>query len=112
MPSVSILIPHHAGIHHLRPLFLSLLKLWREQIDVEFVLVDNGSSDGSVPFVRKHFPAVRILSLGENQGFAPALNYAARQVESEWLCFLNNDVRVDPDWLWNLMLAVRTIDSV
>lgn len=78
---------------------------------VEYVLVDNGSSDGSVEFVRQRFPAVKVFALGRNEGFAPALNRAARAYDSEWLCFLNNDVRVHVDWLANLMHAAHRTDA-
>lgn len=78
---------------------------------VEYVLVDNGSSDGSVEFVRQRFPAVKVFALGRNEGFAPALNRAARAYDSEWLCFLNNDARVHIDWLANLMHAAHRTES-
>jgi GT2 family glycosyltransferase len=111
MPRLAILIPHHAGRHHLRPLFTSLLALHREAVEVELVLVDNHSQDGSCELVRREFPSVRILSLPENRGFAAALNAGARAVDAEWLVFLNNDVRVDADWLMNLMYAARRLEA-
>ncbi|MGC9328157.1 MAG: glycosyltransferase family 2 protein, partial [Candidatus Hinthialibacter sp.] len=111
MPRVSVLIPHHRNAKLLEPLFTSLLAMDMNPRRVEYVLVDNGATDGSVDFVRRRFPQVKILALGRNEGFAPALNRAARVFESAWLCFLNNDVRVDVDWLSNLMYAARQIDA-
>ena len=111
MPWVTVLIPHHRHHALLPPLFSSLLNMEMEADDAQLVLVDNGSTDGSVDRVRCEFPTVRIFSLESNAGFAPALNRAARAFSSEWLCFLNNDVRVDPDWLPNLLHASRKIDS-
>ncbi|MBN2326104.1 MAG: glycosyltransferase family 2 protein [Candidatus Omnitrophica bacterium] len=111
MPRVSVLIPHHRSVKLLEPLFASLFAMDMDPRRVEYVLVDNGATDGSVEFVRRRFPAVKIFALGRNEGFAPALNRAARVYESRWLCFLNNDVRVEVDWLSNLLHAARQIDA-
>ena len=108
---VSVFIPHHGNPTLLEPLFTSLFAMGMESERVEYVLVDNGSTDGSVEFVRKRFPKVRVLSLGRNEGFAPALNRAAHAYDSEWLCFLNNDVRVDINWLPNLLYASNSIHA-
>jgi GT2 family glycosyltransferase len=104
---VSVLIPHHRGKQFLQPLFTSLFSMDMDPSQVVFVLVDNGSSDGSVELTQKKFPLVKICSLGENLGFAPALNRAVEQCDSEWVVFLNNDVRVDVDWLSNLLYAAK-----
>lgn len=95
----------------LTPLFTSLLSMDMKSEQVEFVLADNGSTDGSVNYVRKEFPSVRIFPLGRNEGFAPALNKAVEAYDSTWICFLNNDVRVHPDWLSNLLHAARKIEA-
>ncbi|MGQ9495348.1 MAG: glycosyltransferase [Thermoanaerobaculaceae bacterium] len=68
----------------------------------EVWLVDNGSTDGSVAFVTQRFPWVRIFRLPENLGFSKAYNQAVRSVDAEWVAFLNNDTRVEADWLRQL----------
>lgn len=112
MPTVSVLIPHHRGASHLEPLLRSLYSMDLDPSQVEFTLVDNGSMDGSVEYVRLYFPFVKILHLERNLGFAPALNRAARQSEADWLVFLNNDARADADWLSNLLYAARRTQAV
>ena len=62
-------------------------------------------SDGSVAFVRSHFPGVRILPQTRNLGFAEANNLAERLARGEWVALLNNDTRVDPRWLEELLAA-------
>lgn len=85
-----------------------------EQTDRSFetLFVDNGSEDGSVDFVRKHFPAVRVMPLPKNYGFALGNNIAMRTVESERIALLNNDTRVDPRWLERLNAAMDLHDEV
>ena len=108
---ISILIPHHKNKELLDPLFSSLYGMDLGGKTVQFVLVDNGSSDGSVELVSQHYPDVEILSMGKNWGFAPALNRAALTVNAEWICFLNNDVRVDRLWLVNLLKGAEKTGS-
>ncbi len=111
MVKVSFLIPHHKNKKLLAPLFFSLFNMETEKYRVEFVLVDNASNDGSVPWLRKHYPKARIYQLPRNMGFAPALNQAAKACDTEWLVFLNNDTFVDPDWLPHMMYAVKKTNA-
>jgi GT2 family glycosyltransferase len=59
-------------------------------------IVDNGSTDGSVEYVREHFPSVRPIVFDRNLGFAKAYDEAVRLVTEDILIFLNNDVKVEP----------------
>jgi len=60
------------------------------------MVADNGSDDGSVECVSKHFPEVRVLRNTRNIGFASACNQAAWAAKGEFLLFLNPDVQLDP----------------
>ncbi len=71
----------------------------------EIVLVDNGSTDGTAGYVRQAYPAVRVVALDHNVGFAAGNNAGARAAASPYLVFLNNDTRVDPGWLAALLRA-------
>jgi hypothetical protein len=99
-PEISVVIVTWNGKHHLE----GCLKATATQVDVdpEIVLVDNGSSDGTVDFVRSRFPSVRIVALGENRGFAGGNNAGARAARGEFLAFLNNDTVPDSMWLRTL----------
>jgi GT2 family glycosyltransferase len=63
------------------------------------ILVDNGSTDGSLSLVAREYPEVRVLSLSENRGFAPASNMGMRAARGEILVLLNNDTEADAGWL-------------
>lgn len=74
------------------------------------VLVDNGSSDGTAAAVRERFPGVELLILPENLGFAGGNNRgieAALKGDIEYVCLLNNDTVVDPDFFNELLRAAR-----
>lgn len=60
------------------------------------VVVDNGSSDGSVAAVRAAWPAVRVVEMGRNAGFAAATNAGIRASESDLVLLLNSDTVVPP----------------
>ncbi|MDO9408197.1 glycosyltransferase family 2 protein [Patulibacter sp.] len=67
--------------------------------DFEVVVVDNGSTDGSVGMLRERWPEVRIVALPENVGVTAALNAMVRAGEGEYVALLNNDVELEPSWL-------------
>ena len=60
----------------------------------ELLLVDNGSTDGSVQLVRQLFPEVKVIEVGRNVGFSAANNIGARNCKGSYLLFLNNDTIV------------------
>jgi GT2 family glycosyltransferase len=67
------------------------------------VVVDNGSSDGSIAATRERFPDVELLELEENLGFGKALNRAVGEIAGDPLIFLNNDVVCEPGFLAELL---------
>lgn len=73
----------------------------------EIVVVDNASSDGSVAAVTAAWPAVRVLEMGRNAGFAAATNAGVRASESELVLWLNSDTVVPPGSLDQLVRALE-----
>lgn len=69
----------------------------------EIVVLDNASTDGTVSYIRKTFPDVRLLAETVNHGFAKGNNVAARAATGDYLVFVNDDVRLDERWLANLI---------
>lgn len=78
----------------------------------EILLVDNGSTDGTIEHVRRTYPTVRVVALESNVGFAAGNNAGARVATAPHLAFLNNDTRVEPGWLAALVRAVESEASV
>lgn len=100
-PRASILIVNWNGLEHL-PVCLDSLAAQTFR-DFEVVLVDNGSKDGSLEFVAKNYPWVRLVPLPENTGFATGNNRGLEHARGDYLVTLNNDTRVEPDWLETLV---------
>jgi GT2 family glycosyltransferase len=75
--------------------------------DFETVLVENGSTDGSANFVRDEYPWVRLVALPENTGFAEGNNRGLASCTGEYIVTLNNDTRVEPDFLEELVRPVN-----
>ena len=73
--------------------------------DFETIVVDNGSTDGSIDLVREHFPDVRVVELGENRGIAAAFNVGVEASDTEFVVLLNNDTEQDERWLEALVHA-------
>ena len=75
---------------------------------VELVLIDNGSTDGSVPLVRHEFPDVSVIALPTNLGVAGGRNAAISHLRGTFVVFLDNDVVVDRGWLPPLIDLLST----
>jgi GT2 family glycosyltransferase len=81
----------------------------------DVILVDNGSTDSSVPIVRDRFPGLRIIETGTNLGVAGGYNAGIQDAlarEAEYILILNNDTTVAPDLLIRLVeVAVAKPDA-
>ena len=79
--------------------------------DFSVIVVDNASKDGSVDYIRRHYPEVRLIRLQENLGFSRANNIAMAGVQSEFIALLNNDAVAHPRWLEHLVGALRANEA-
>lgn len=76
--------------------------------DFETILVDNGSTDGSVQFVEERYgDFIRIIRNEKNLGFAGGNNVGIRAARGEYIVLLNNDTWADPHWLEELVKATQ-----
>jgi GT2 family glycosyltransferase len=73
--------------------------------EADILIIDNYSTDGSVEFLQKNFPEIRVKSLDKNYGFTGGYNKGLKGENYEYFIFLNNDVEVTPGWI-NPMLAL------
>jgi GT2 family glycosyltransferase len=76
--------------------------------DLEVIVVDNGSVDGSVELVRSQYPECKQLRETENLGFAEGCNRGISVATGEWIAMLNNDAVADPSWAAELVRAAES----
>ena len=72
------------------------------------VLVDNGSTDGSIEAVRGALPAVSVVALPHNTGFGAGVNRGVTAATTAWVALINNDAIADRDWLTRCLAATAT----
>jgi hypothetical protein len=101
-PSVYGVLLNYNGKKHLEYCVPSLLKT--DYPNFRIVLVDNGSTDGSVDYVKKKFGLknMDVVSIKKNRGYSRGMNvgitYALKK-NADFICTINNDVMVDPRWV-------------
>lgn len=100
----SIVILNFNGKNHLETFLPSVVHNSPEW--AEIVVADNASTDDSLEFLRITFPAVKIISLDKNHGFAGGYNKALKQIQAEYYVLLNSDVEVTPNWLEPIVTAM------
>ncbi len=111
LPLVSIIIPHQAGTEVLVAC-LDSLQRDASYPHTEILLVDNGSSDGSVEEARRRFPRIRVLRLERNQGYAGGCNRGIEASNGKYVVLLNDDTELEPGWLGELVRAAEEDPSV
>ena len=93
MELLTVIIPNYNGRSYLDGCLRSLRKQSFKNFSI--TVVDNGSSDGSVRFLREGFPEVHVIELPENTGFANAVNVGIKDADSRYVFLLNNDTMCD-----------------
>ncbi len=111
-PDASVVVLNWNGEAHLEACLASLREqsLPRERFEV--IVADNRSADGSAALCARLFPEVRFLALERNHGFAAGNNLGAREARGRVVAFLNNDTRVDANWLEPLVARVDADNGV
>ena len=100
-PMVSIIIVNFNGKHYLESCLSSLTKI--DYDNLEIIVVDNNSTDGTIEFLVQNYPSVITLKLDQNYGFAKPNNMAAKIAKGDLLLFLNNDTEVTPTFVSELV---------
>lgn len=104
MPYVDVVIVNWNGRKYLAPCLDALAH--QTFTDFQVWLVDNGSIDGSVDFLRTHYPDVQLICNPDNKGFAEANNQGIRAGNAKYVATLNNDTIANSDWLKALVRAL------
>ena len=96
-PKVAIVILNWNGLKYLREFLPSVMASTWPNLDI--VVGDNGSTDGSVNFLQESFPSVRIIQNDKNYGFTGGYNRVLENVDADYFILLNSDVEVPAGWI-------------
>lgn len=99
LPAVSVIVLTASGPRHLPACLDSLAALDYPRDRVEVIVVDNGSAVDPAPAVNRHYPDARVIRAGTNLGFCGGNNLGVAAATHDWIFFLNDDTRVDPQLL-------------
>ncbi len=103
LTTVSIIILNYNGQEHAEHCLTSLAGMDFPSSQMEIIVVDNASTDGSVELIARQYPHVRLIRSATNLGFSQGANLGASVATGKYLAFLNNDMRVSPTWLGELV---------
>lgn len=105
-PSVSIIVVNWNG----KQLLSGCLQSLRRQTytDFEIIVVDNGSTDGSLDYLTKIFHDVLPIALSKNRGFTGGNNEGFRQSSGAYIVLLNNDATLKEDWLESMVSVMES----
>lgn len=96
VPKVAVVILNWNGKEILKTFLPSVINNSKE---AELVIVDNGSTDNSISFLKQEYPQIRIIDNKQNYGFAEGYNKALKEIEADYYVLLNSDVEVTPSWI-------------
>jgi GT2 family glycosyltransferase len=110
-PAVSVVI---VNVNRCELLKACLRSVWSQTFeDIEVVVVDNGSSDGSLAFLQGvDDPRLRVVELPENRGFAGGCNAGIAVARGRYIATLNNDAEAHPRWLEELVTSMESSPRV
>ncbi|CDG49792.1 glycosyltransferase family 2 protein [Cardinium endosymbiont of Bemisia tabaci] len=104
LPTVAIVVLNYNGLSLLKA-YLPTLLLYNHGHKI--IVVDNGSTDGSVDYLRNHFPTVTCMVHGGNYGVAKGYNLALKQIKATYYVLLNNDLLVTANWLTEMLTLME-----
>jgi GT2 family glycosyltransferase len=102
---VSVVIPVWNGREYLAECLNALLS--QSYSDLEVIVVDNASVDGSADFIAEEYPQVRLVRNAQNLGFSGGCNVGLRMAMGDVLVLLNQDTRVQSNWLTTLVKVLQ-----
>lgn len=79
---------------------------------VEIIIVDNRSSDGTADFIRENYPSIRIIENESNMGYGAANNVGVKNSNGEYTVILNPDTILEENWLKELITPLKNHDKL
>lgn len=109
-PKVAVVILNWNGLKHIQQFLPSVLASTYPNLDV--IVGDNASSDGSIAFLQAKYPTIRLIENKENYGFTGGYNRVLAQVDADYYVLLNSDVEVDARWIEPVIGIMESDDLI
>ncbi|QQL51116.1 glycosyltransferase family 2 protein [Mucilaginibacter ginkgonis] len=109
-PKVAVVILNWNGLKYLSRFLQGVVD--SSYPNLEVIVGDNNSSDGSVEFLKSHFPQVTVIQNNNNYGFTGGYNRVLKQVDAEYFILLNSDIEVRPGWIEPVINMMQADDSI
>lgn len=102
---VTVIVPNYNGMKFID---ICLAALEKQSIkEFKTLVIDNGSSDGSIEFIRNKYPKVHLVERGKNYGFSNAVNTGIQMSDTPYVILLNNDTQVEEFFVEELVKAIK-----
>ncbi len=111
MEKVAVAILNWNG-HELLKKFLPSVVEYSNINNVSIYVIDNGSTDGSITFLKSYYPNVKIVLLAQNYGFAGGYNKGLEKIKAEYYVLLNSDIEVTKGWLEPMLEALENNKNI
>lgn len=112
MKEITIIIPNYNGMKYLPACLQALENQESQTPDFTVLVVDNGSTDGSVQELAENWEQVEKIFLNENTGFCHAVNLGIEAAKTKYVILLNNDTKVMPGFVKALYRAIEEDTSI
>jgi GT2 family glycosyltransferase len=93
---IAVVILNFNGKHFLETFLAGVIE---DSYPHPVVIADNNSTDGSVAWIKQHYPAIELISIPENKGYAGGYNFVLEHITTPYALLLNNDVETTLGWL-------------
>ena len=105
--TLSVVVPSLNGKELLEDSLPYLFASLKNISSYEVIVVDNGSSDNTVTYIREEYPTIHLLTLAQNVGFTGAVNAGVKQAKGSYVLILNNDCHLQQDTIKKLLKYMR-----
>lgn len=110
MREITVVIPNWNGKKYL----VSCLRALSEntELEIETIVVDNGSTDGSIEEAKEIYPNVRYILLDKNYGFSKAVNEGIKKASTPYVLLLNNDTKIKKRFVSALLQTMKSDEKI
>jgi len=109
-PSVALVILNWNTAHYLERFIPFLLATTYPNKSI--YVIDNNSTDNSIPLLKAKFPSVHILPMNENRGFAGGYNFGLKQIDTDYYLIVNSDIEVTPGFIEPLVTLLENNPTI